>query len=65
MIVLKATISFALNHYAYNDAIFLAERLHAEGLYHLFEHLFITIALVRVQVLIDRSLQCKSKSIEL
>ncbi|CAG2184092.1 unnamed protein product, partial [Oppiella nova] len=26
----QATISFALKHYAYNDAIFLAERLYAE-----------------------------------
>lgn len=28
----KATISFALENFAYPDAIFLSERLHAEGL---------------------------------
>lgn len=31
----QASIWNCLNHYAFNDAIFLAERLHSEGL-HLF-----------------------------
>ena len=44
---IQATVSYCLNNYCYEDAVFLAERLHAEGINKRFKAICHKLRLIR------------------